>query len=42
LHLMTLGLPIDNSHISGQYKRFSGDSIELNRGEILILERRPT
>jgi formylmethanofuran dehydrogenase subunit C len=42
LHLMELGLPIDNSHISGQYKRFSGDAIELNRGEILILERRST
>lgn len=42
LHLSKLGLPIEENYISGQYKRWSGDSIELNRGEILIFDRRPS
>jgi formylmethanofuran dehydrogenase subunit C len=42
LHLRTLGLPVEQDHIDGEYKRWSGDSIELNRGEILILDRRTT
>jgi formylmethanofuran dehydrogenase subunit C len=42
LQLAALGLPIERDQIDGQYKRWSGDSIELNRGEILIHERRAT
>lgn len=42
LHLKKLGLPVEPDHIDGRYARFSGDSIELNRGEILIYERRST
>lgn len=37
LHLRTRGLPIDDTAIHGRYKRWCGDSIELNRGEILLL-----
>lgn len=40
LHLSALGLPIETDHIDGRYERWSGDSIELNRGEILIYLRR--
>jgi formylmethanofuran dehydrogenase subunit C len=42
LHLRALGVPIEQDYIDGKYKRWSGDSIELNRGEILILDRRLT
>ena len=38
LHLRNLGLPITDQHISGEYKRWSGDAVELNRGELLILD----
>ena len=38
-HLRKLGLPIEDAWISGCYHRWSGDSIELNRGEVLILDR---
>ena len=38
LHLRALGLPIEDAHISGLYQRWSGDGIELNRGEILLFE----
>jgi formylmethanofuran dehydrogenase subunit C len=37
LHLRALGLPVDDAQIDGRYRRWSGDSIELNRGELLIL-----
>ncbi|MGF1612098.1 MAG: formylmethanofuran dehydrogenase subunit C [Kiloniellales bacterium] len=37
LHLRTRGLPIDDTAVQGRYKRWCGDSIELNRGEILLL-----
>ncbi|MBA2490315.1 MAG: formylmethanofuran dehydrogenase subunit C [Gammaproteobacteria bacterium] len=40
LHLAALGLPIEPDYIDGRYQRLSGDSIELNRGEILIYESR--
>lgn len=39
LHLRALGLPVDESQARGRYRRWSGDSVELNRGEILLLER---
>ena len=35
LHLKHHGLAIEESQIAGSYKRWSGDSVELNRGEIL-------
>lgn len=37
-HLRTQGLPISESQLHGFYGRWSGDSVELNRGEILILQ----
>ena len=36
--LRDLGLPLTEEHIKGRYTRWSGDAVELNRGEILILE----
>lgn len=36
LYLLQLGLVIDDAHVSGLYSRWSGDSVELNRGEILL------
>jgi formylmethanofuran dehydrogenase subunit C len=38
LHLRSLGLPIDEVHLSGQYRRWSGDSVQLNRGEVLLFK----
>lgn len=38
-HLRNLGLPIEGTHIDGHYRRWSGDSVEINRGEILVLDR---
>jgi formylmethanofuran dehydrogenase subunit C len=40
LHLRGLGLAVDDAQIDGRYRRWSGDSIELNRGELLILANR--
>jgi formylmethanofuran dehydrogenase subunit C len=37
-HLRSQGLPISEAHMKGFYQRWSGDSVELNRGEILVLE----
>ena len=37
-HLRALGLPVTDEQIEGRYGRWSGDSLELRRGEILILE----
>ena len=37
-HLRALGLPLTDEQIEGRYARFSGDALELRRGEILILE----
>jgi len=36
-HLRARGLPVDDAQIEGRYKRWSGDSVEMNRGEILLL-----
>jgi formylmethanofuran dehydrogenase subunit C len=36
--LRDLGLPLGEAQIEGRYTRWSGDALELNRGEILILE----
>lgn len=36
LHLRRLGLTVEDAHVSGLYSRWNGDSIELNRGEILL------
>ncbi|MEM6998493.1 MAG: formylmethanofuran dehydrogenase subunit C [Pseudomonadota bacterium] len=35
-YLNTLGLNIDESFVKGPFERWCGDSIELNRGEILL------
>jgi len=35
-YLKDLGLPVTDAQIGGQYQRWNGDSIELNRGEILL------
>ena len=37
-HLRELGLPVTDEQIDGRYARWSGDRLELTRGEILILE----
>ncbi|MGR9073908.1 MAG: formylmethanofuran dehydrogenase subunit C [Gammaproteobacteria bacterium] len=36
IYLRKLGLPVEEAHISGSYQRWSGDSVELNKGEILL------
>ncbi|MGH8583424.1 MAG: formylmethanofuran dehydrogenase subunit C [Gammaproteobacteria bacterium] len=37
LHLRALGLPITEDQLNGRYERWSGDAVEMNRGEILML-----
>ena len=37
-HLQRLGLPVTAAHARGSYQRWCGDAIELNRGEVLLLE----
>ena len=37
-YLRSLGLPVTESQVQGCYHRWCGDAIELNRGEILLLE----
>jgi formylmethanofuran dehydrogenase subunit C len=37
-HLRALGLPIDDEFIVGRYRRWSGDMVDLGRGEILLLD----
>jgi len=37
-HVRGLGLTIADSHVNGRYQRWCGDGIELNRGEVLILD----
>ena len=39
-HLRELGMPLTDEQIDGRYARWSGDGLELRRGELLILERR--
>ncbi len=36
IYLRKFGFPIEENHIKGNYQRWSGDSIELNKGEILL------
>jgi hypothetical protein len=36
--LRALGLPVSDAQLDGRYARWSGDGLELRRGEILILE----
>lgn len=36
--LRELGLTIPDSYVTGPYQRWSGDSVELNRGEVLIYD----
>jgi hypothetical protein len=36
--LRVLGLAVTDDQIEGRYTRWSGDGLELGRGEILILE----
>ena len=38
-HLRNNGFEIDDRFINGRYDRWSGDSIELNRGEILLFNK---
>jgi formylmethanofuran dehydrogenase subunit C len=38
LHLARLGMSVGEGHIEGRYRRYSGDAIEGNRGEILLLD----
>jgi formylmethanofuran dehydrogenase subunit C len=38
LHLQDWGLPVTAAHLAGQYRRWSGDGMELNRGEILLFK----
>ena len=38
-HIRKQGFEIDDRYINGRYDRWSGDSIELNRGELLIFKR---
>jgi formylmethanofuran dehydrogenase subunit C len=37
-HLRGLGLPLADEQVEGRYARWSGDGLELRRGEILVLE----
>jgi formylmethanofuran dehydrogenase subunit C len=37
--LREMGLAVDDAYLTGRYRRWSGDSVELNRGEILIFDR---
>ncbi len=39
-HIKRLGLPVTDEYIQGQYHRWCGDGVELNRGEILIYRKR--
>ena len=38
MRLRALGLTVDEAQIAGAYHRWSGDSVELNRGEILVYD----
>ncbi len=35
-HLRQLGFPVADAQVNGLYQRWSGDAIELNRGEVLL------
>jgi formylmethanofuran dehydrogenase subunit C len=36
IYVRKLGFAIEEKHINGNYQRWSGDSIELNKGEVLL------
>ncbi len=36
IYFRKLGFAIDKEHINGKYQRWSGDSLELNKGEVLL------
>ncbi len=36
IYLRKLGFTVDDNYLTGTYQRWSGDSIELNKGEILL------
>ena len=38
LHLREMGFPVEDAHLLGRYRRWSGDGIEMHRGEILLLD----
>ncbi len=38
LYLRALGFAVEDAQIRGKYRRWSGDGIELNRGEILLFD----
>ena len=38
-HLRRLGLPVRDEQIAGRYRRWSGDAVEMNKGEILLLDQ---
>lgn len=42
LHLVRLGLPVEQDQVAGKYRRFSGDDVELNRGEVLLFSASTT
>ena len=37
-HLCRLGLPVTDTQLNGRYRRWSGDGVELNKGEVLLLD----
>lgn len=37
-HLRQLGVPVSDEQIKGEYQRWCGDAIDLNKGEILIYQ----
>jgi formylmethanofuran dehydrogenase subunit C len=37
-HLRALGLAVTDEQIAGRYRRWSGDDVELNRGELLVFQ----
>lgn len=39
LYLRRLGLAVSDAQIAGRYRRWCGDSVFLNRGEVLLLDR---
>ena len=41
-HLRSLGLPLSDVEMDGSYQRWCGDAVELNRGEVLLLEPSPS
>lgn len=38
IRLRARGLPINEQQLAGRYSRWSGDGIEINRGEVLLLD----